>query len=347
MKNQKNDKRRILLFLPVLILPFLALAFYALGGGTGTDHTHPLAKGINSTLPDASFKRDNPTSKLDIYALTAGDSVKNKERVLSASLSVNTLGIAERTSAIDQRLEAINRQISNPEPQPNIIKNRPLNVEGMDSDVERLEKLMASMQHGGADDGEMIQLSGMLEKVLDIQHPERIRDAYIRTVTDAPDSLFAAIPAFIVSKQTVVQGSTLMVQLRDSVLLNGLNLPKGQKLFGICNLTNQRLMLDIKTIRQGNRIIPVDLTIYGLDGIKGIEAPDAVVGAAVSGGTDDAMRSLQFMTMDQSMGAQAAGAGINAAKSLFSKKVRQIKVRLQAGYPVLLRNNKINKTVHQ
>jgi hypothetical protein len=59
---------------------------------------------------------------------------------------------------------------------------------------------------------------------------------------------------------------------------------------------------------------------------------------------DNALQNMQFMGMDQSLGVQAAGAGIDAAKSLFSKKVRRIKVKLKGGYPLLLRDN--TKKIH-
>jgi len=40
--------------------------------------------------------------------------------------------------------------------------------------------------------------------------------------------------------------------------------------------------------------------------------------------------------MDQSLKAQAMSAGVQAAKGLFSKKVKQIKVTIKAGYKILL-----------
>jgi hypothetical protein len=40
--------------------------------------------------------------------------------------------------------------------------------------------------------------------------------------------------------------------------------------------------------------------------------------------------------MDQSLGVQAASAGLQAAKGLFSTKVKQIKVIAKAGYKILL-----------
>lgn len=341
MENQKKkDPRKILLVLPLLIMPFLALAFYALGGGRGSTSELATKKEISTSLPDATFKKETTRDKMDIYQLGATDSASGGNlNQISERLGFRPAG-KDPADQIHEKLELLNKQIASADNSGTVKPaRREIRVPGMKSDVDRLESLMSGMQSSKGEDAEMKQLSGMLEKVLDIQHPERVRDAYIRQVDDAPDSLFAAIPAVITRKQTVSQGSALEFRLVDSLVINGIHLSKGQLLFGICNLTNQRLLLDIKTIRSGNRIIPVDLSVYGLDGIRGIAAPEAVVGQAISGGADDAVRSLQFMTMDQSMGAQVAGAGIDAAKSLFSKKVKNIKIRLKAGYPVLLRNN--------
>jgi hypothetical protein len=322
MENQKKkDPRKILLVLPLLLMPFLALAFYALGGGKGSPTELVPKKEISTSLPDATFKKEVQRDKMDIYQLGAKDSAaRGSLDQISDRLGFRPAA-KDPADQINEKLEELNKQISSTDNSSPVkpIK-REIRVPGMKSDVDRLEQLMSGMQSSKGEDAEMKQLSGMLEKVMDIQHPERVRDAYIRQVNDAPDSLFAAIPAVITRNQTISQGSALELRLTDSLLVNGIRLPKGQLLFGICNLTNQRLLLDIKTIRTGNRIIPVDLSVYGLDGIRGISAPDAVVGQAISGGADDAVRSLQFMTIDQSMGAQVAGAGIDAAKSLFSKK---------------------------
>jgi len=51
---------------------------------------------------------------------------------------------------------------------------------------------------------------------------------------------------------------------------------------------------------------------------------------------------MELMSMDESMGAQAATAGINAAKGLFSKKIKRVKGKLKGGHQLLLRVNKNN-----
>lgn len=345
-KRKTRDKRKVLLALPLLILPFAALAFYAMGGGKGEAKVMIRSAGINTTLPDATFSKEKPRDKMGIYNMGNPDldsAEGTRLDQIADRLGFNADPRKDPTAEIDLKLKQLNAQINAPVEPVSVsgYKDRSIKVPGMSSDVDRLEQLMSAMQHPASEDPEMKQLSGMLEKVLDIQHPERVRDAYVKNVSAAPQEKFAAIPAQIAAKQTLVQGAVLKLVLTDSVSVSGIRFSKGQEIFGLCNLANQRLLVDIKTIRLGNNIIPVDLSVYSLDGIKGIAAPDAIVDNAVSGGADDAVRSLQVLTMDQSIGTQVAGAGIDAAKGLFSKKVRRIKIKVKAGFAVLLRDNQI------
>lgn len=349
MKNQRiKRKRKILLILPILILPFLSLAFYAMGGGKEADKRLSENAGINASLPNANFGKEKQTGKMGVYQETQRDSSKVSSGHLeevAGRFGFNTSPAKDPTKDIDLKLQQLNAQINAPT-EPKVMpssRERNIKVPGMSNDVDRLERLMSSMQGNVGEDQEMKQLSGMLEKVLDIQHPERVRDAYIKQVNAAPEERFAAIPAEVAAKQTLIQGAVLKLVVSDTVTINGTLIQKGQEIFGLCNLTNQRLLVDIKTIRIGKSIIPVDLSIYSLDGIKGIAAPDAIVDNAISGGADDAVRSLQLLSMDQSIGTQVAGAGIDAAKGLFSKKIRRVKMKVKARFPVLLRDNQIRK----
>ena len=46
----------------------------------------------------------------------------------------------------------------------------------MTEDVDRLEKMMQIMAGTDTNDPEMQQIEGMLDKILDVQHPERVRE---------------------------------------------------------------------------------------------------------------------------------------------------------------------------
>jgi len=87
-----------------------------------------------------------------------------------------------------------------------------------------------------------------------------------------------------------------------------------------------------------NSLFPVALSAYDLDGMEGLYIPGAIARDAAKQSSNQAIQSMQFMTMDQSLSAQAAAAGVEAAKGLFSKKVKLIKVTVKAGYQVLLKD---------
>lgn len=343
METKLKDKRRVLLVLPFVILPFLALGFYALDGGKGPD-SDPVLAGINPDLPSAKFKKDDPVDKMGFYESSSKDSLsKHVEGGLAPGYgSFERPGeVQAKSREIDDRLKRITQELENTTQDPKPLRQGSPQKEtgGIKGDVDRLELLMKTMQAPKGEDEELKQLTSLMEKIAEVQNPQAVKLSGVNSEAASSEVLFSAIRALVLDKQVLQQGSSMQVKLLDSVLLSGVMIPPGTMLFGLCQLTNQRLLLDIKTIRIENRIIPVDLTLYGLDGIKGIFAPEAVVSGALNAGTDNAVRGMNVISMDGSMGAQVAGAGIDAAKSLFSKKVKRVKIKIRAGMPVLLRNN--------
>jgi conjugative transposon TraM protein len=174
---------------------------------------------------------------------------------------------------------------------------------------------------------------------MQIQNPSLVKDEPKQKEKVASDSAFSAIPAIIDGDQKVPPGGIVKLRLKDSITIRGITFPKGQSLSGLCAITNQRLLLDIKNIRLGNTIIPVNLTVFSLDGLVGIDAPKAELAGAAGDGASSALTNMQFLSMDQSLSTQAATAGISAAKGLLSKKVKKIRVKLKGDQTVLLRNN--------
>nr|WP_305120580.1 conjugative transposon protein TraM [Pedobacter sp. SYSU D00382] len=152
------------------------------------------------------------------------------------------------------------------------------------------------------------------------------------------DSQFRAIPAIIDGDQKAVQGSVIKLKLLDSIIVAGQVIPKGHNIYGLGSFSNQRLNLEIKNIRMGNLIVPVNLTVFDQqDAMIGINAPEAVLTDAVNNGVVNAAGSVSLPGFD--LTTQLAGAGIDAARSLLSKKLKRIKQPLKSGYPLLLRDN--------
>ncbi len=149
-----------------------------------------------------------------------------------------------------------------------------------------------------------------------------------------------AIEAVIHETQTLVAGSTVKLRLVNDVYINGALIPKDVFVFGIASLNGERLSIKISTIRYRNSIFPVDLAVFDMDGADGIYIPGAITRDVAKESADQGVQNLDFTTYDPSVGAQAASAGISAAKSLFSRKVKLVKVTVKAGYQVLLRDEK-------
>jgi len=359
MENRKKiDKKKVLLvFLPLLAAAVLTTGFFMLGGGKGASKdTADLRGKVDFSLPDAAIKKQQPADKMAFYEQADRDSATRGSASLSR-MSEN-LGFKnsqdEQTGEISLKLEALKREIDRPAENAGGVSgvagirsgygaSATAGSGNMKNDVDRLEALMKMMveNKNAGEDPEMKQLNAMMENIIDIQHPERVKQKMAVVKKVNTDSLFKAIPAVIASDKKVVQGATIKLLLLDTLRVNGVLIPKGHELFGACKITNQRLLLDIKQIRLGNAIIPSDLSLYSYDGMLGLDAPEAVLNETVNDGAGNAVGQVALNTFDQSLVTQVAGAGIDAAKSMLTKKLRKIKVKLKGGQAVLLRDNKL------
>lgn len=350
--GQYFRKRKLLLFLPLLVLPLLTFVLWLSGRGSKAQLI--TNQGINTVLPGADLGREQPKDKLGIYEQHRQEAAKTNTDGAFAELGFDT---TSRTRAnqpgntypathsaeaneglIRKRLALIKQEIAKPEPAAPTTLSA-LGISKKSQDLDRMEKLSRSHAAQTGEDPEMKQLNGMLEKIMDIQHPERVSSESKQQPKTELDSLYKAFRAVVSGDQKVSEGSQIKLCLQDTLYIDKQVIPKGQFLFGICQLINQRLLLNIKTIRLGSSILPVDLSVYDLDAMPGINVPEAIMGEALRSGSDNALQRLPLMGLDQSVPTQLAGAGVEAAKGLFSKKVKRVKVRLKADYPVLLRNN--------
>lgn len=234
--------------------------------------------------------------------------------------------------------------------------------------------------NGGVMDLETRQINKMLDKILMIQHPEKTADSLraisrknkgvvypVRQLSEAiqvplqhpvnynsdlrgafydiepeqlEDDVSGVLSAVIAETQTLVSGGTVKIRLKEDLLVNGQRVPKGNFIYGSCSLNGERLKVEVRSIRYGKRLLPVDLAVYDLDGIEGIRMPGGVGRDAMKQGADQALSGVRMLSLDPGAAAQAATAGIEAAKGLLSKKVKLKRVTVKSGYPVLLVNGR-------
>lgn len=312
------------------------------------------------------------------------------ERGLNTSLYGGRGSNDPHTDKIYRKLAELDREMSKPAPasmddEPYDMYQRTpgrgnSNAGVNSSDVDRLEQMMNMMNQPAGEDPEMKQLNGMLDKILDVQYPERVQEKLKQTSQANKGQVFAvssqtkennitllnadltagsstngfysltgataiedsqnAIQAVIHETQTIVDGSTVKLRLVNDVFINGVRIPKDNFIYGIASLRGERLSIKITSVRYNNSLFPVELAVYDVDGLDGIYIPGAITRDVAKQSADRSMQTIGLTSLDPSWGAQAASAGIEAAKTLFSKKVKLIKVTVKAGYEVLLRDEK-------
>lgn len=166
--------------------------------------------------------------------------------------------------------------------------------------------------------------------------------SYFYSLDDQPGDIENkenTISAIIPETQTIVAGSTIKLLLTDDALIKGTTIPKNTFIYGIVSLNNERLKISINSIRNLDNILSVDLEVYDLDGLPGIYVPGSINRDVAKQSADQSMSNIGLTTLDPSIAAQATSAGIQAAKTLISKKIKLIKVTVKAGYQVLLKDN--------
>jgi conjugative transposon TraM protein len=149
-----------------------------------------------------------------------------------------------------------------------------------------------------------------------------------------------SVRAVIHETQTLINGATVKLRLVDAIRINGVLIPKETFIHGIASLSGERLRITVSSIRYGSQLFPVQLTVYDMDGLDGVRVPGAISKQVVQQSTDRGLQGLGFNTVGSSMGIQAAGLGVEAAKSFLSRKVKQVRVTIKAGYEVLLKDGK-------
>lgn len=431
-KQLRQRKFFVVLPLLVVPFFTLFLVSLGIIGSTQSKAQTNTGSGLNARLPGALPAKDSNWNKLQFYEQADKDSAqyrtqqKNdpnyslppKETIATADTPVekyadrgythyqpphpggvktdtdaNEEKVYRKLAQLNQQLDESKLQDKKSEPTAEVtIKDKAASVNT--NDINRLENMMQDMQGGnGGADPEMQQISGMLEKILDIQHPERVQDkiqqqskqhqraVYPVSVKDAHTSISLlqgrptdsarsflsgqqsnafyslgeftrednehqdAVSAIIPETQVLVNGATVKLQLTSEVYINGSLIPANQLIYGIAVLDGERLTININSIRYQQTILPVALSVYDMDGIAGIYMPGAITRDVAKQSTDQAIQSIGLASLDPSVGAQAASAGIQAAKSLIGRKVKLVKVTVKAGYRVLLRDNKASDNI--
>jgi conjugative transposon TraM protein len=412
MNNKKTDpkilspqflrKRKMLLVFPILILPFVTMAFWALGGGsTDTSQKTISSAGLNLQLPNAHLKDDKSETKLSFYEEADKDSFKigqqmkndpflqSQEKDTSLHFEPKNYGssgdsilgykdpneekVYQKLAQLNQQLNTVPAKNNSSEVTSSVDKTSSINKE----EVERLDKLIQHMNKDSvSEDPEMNNLNDMMEKILDIQHPERVKERLEERNIQNKENIFPvnkeptlssvglldtsvkkqndsngffgleqdsnpkeqnAIEAVVHENQTLVSGAVIKLRLLGDISIDGNLIPKDNFVFGIVSLNGERLLVEVSSIRVDHSLFPVKLAVYDMDGLPGIYIPGAITRDVAKQSLNNATQMMDISSMDPSVKVHAMTAGIDAVKTLLSKKTKLVRVTVKAGYKVLLK----------
>jgi conjugative transposon TraM protein len=420
MQNHSDHflkQRRFYTFLPLILLPFLTVFYGVIISKFNKDQDLPLAErqGLNTALPDAIINQDKLINKLSYYEKAAQDSAKRaqllkkdpyfqdsltpvpaKAEGISLLPQTPARGTAARqkkgsdpkSDQVYKKLEALNQVLSSTTepsfktPQKDIEASNEIAHEQLEKQLQTILAQATSQETESPEsDPELAALSGMLDKIIQIQNPELAQrnsatdslspkassvsltqqsaDASLLQAAGPDDSLQVnpatldqngffsldepissaeqkAIEAVIDQNPKLVSGSTVKLKLSSDIFIQGQLVPKGSFLFGNASLSGERLNILIQSVRHQHSLFAVNLVVYDLDGQPGIYIPGAITRDVAKQSASQASSGIGVGYLDNSLGAQAADAAIQASKTLLSRKAKLQQVFIREGYKVLL-----------
>ncbi len=178
-----------------------------------------------------------------------------------------------------------------------------------------------------------------------VSEPGRERNFGFNTaVGRRMDETHNALRACVDEDQTLTSGDRIRLRLTEPAQAGGILLPAGELIFGTVNIVGQRMQVSVTGIEKDGNVLAVALDAYDLDGGKGLFVPDseertaakeaaASVGAGLGSSISFTTNAGQQVAMDLVRGALTGGTQYVASK------LRQVKVRVKAGYRLLLISN--------
>lgn len=412
----RTKKQKILILLPIFLIGIGGLILLAvnLGKKKAPEMAPPSAKSAFNPKfpsPDLPVKEKN---KLEIYMEAAKDSARKKDewekdpnskRFYDTAPSAMSKPVKIRprvgselpgmpvlsTESADpnvnkvndrlQKLYAALNQSGTSQKQGKTPAKVSSNLPATNPEAERLEKLLQqSRTSDTTTDPNLARVEKVLDKVLEIQHPDRAKErsepdtltgkptvyavttnekdaaetdiGYTNGEESGPNAFYgleqepenpteknaSTIQAEVQETQTLQNGSTIKLRLLQDIFVAGHRIPANDFIFGTCTVNSERLHVQLTSAVCDNEIYPISLKVYDIDGLEGIFVPGAITRDVTKEGISQGIGSMGITSLDPSLGAQAAAAGIETAKSLLSKKIKAVVVTVKAGHRVLLEN---------
>ena len=149
------------------------------------------------------------------------------------------------------------------------------------------------------------------------------------------------IAACIHQDQTLTDGQAVKLRLLEPMQAGNIVVPKNTLVAGTAKVQGERLDILVSSIEYAGNIIPVELAVFDTDGQKGLSVPSSMeqeafneamanIGSGLGTSISFARSAGQQVAMDMTRGL------LQGTSGYLAKKFRTVKVKLKAGYKVML-----------
>lgn len=154
-----------------------------------------------------------------------------------------------------------------------------------------------------------------------------------------------SVRACVQETQTITSEGSVRLRLLEHARLSGRIIASGTILTAAAKIQAGRLQLKVTSIELDGSIIPVDITIYDIDGQQGLSMPySAEMNALTEMAGNMSQQSGTSLMLNQSAGQQMAAdlsrGVVQGISGYFSKKIKAPKVTLKSGHQVFLVSKK-------
>ena len=270
------------------------------------------------------------------------------------------------TPAADEEKEELKRQVAELTDRLKQQQNATPTADDQMALLEKSYELAAKYMNGGQEQVAQVPVTGSIERKPDAVAVRAVRETtvsglnqpmsdadFIRAYSQPRNYGFNTavgtgyamgkntVAACIHQDQTLIDGQSVKLRLLEPMQAGNIVVPKNTLVAGVAKVQGERLDITVSSIEHAGNIIPVELAVFDTDGQKGLSVPSSMeqeafneamanIGSGLGTSISFTQNAGQQVAMDVTRGLMQGASGCLA------KKFRTVKVKLKAGYKVML-----------
>ena len=270
------------------------------------------------------------------------------------------------TPAVDEEKEDLKRQVAELTDRLQQQQNATPTADDQMALLEKSYELAARYMNGGQGQVAQVPVTGGIERKPDAVAVQALRETtvsglqqpmsdadFIRAYSQPRNYGFNTavgtgyamgkntVAACIHQDQTLTDGQAVKLRLLEPMQAGNIVVPKNTLVAGTVKVQGERLDILVSSIEYAGNIIPVELAVFDTDGQKGLSVPSSMeqeafneamanIGSGLGTSISFAQSAGQQVAMDVTRGL------LQGTSGYLAKKFRTVKVKLKAGYRVML-----------